>query len=215
MQKLVKLGLAAILLLVPLGFSVSVEAQTLPPANTIYSSISVYLDDVDQATVYNFVTDLLNDELWFPGIVSTELISQGANPPVGNEYFQVANFGGLITETDIEVLSAYSPYTFFIRGISPITDFWAFYTVTPQYGGGAVYTLTSIYTAPGLTEENFPALITGALSGLLTYFESDGHVEVNFVFEGPSLPASQSSFGVSSQELMMQDVSEFGAAAVM
>ncbi len=183
MRKLISSLLTLTLLAVPLAITSQVQAQTLPPAATIYSSVSVYVDDVNFVTLHDFITDLDNDILWFPGIVSTELIVDGNKPgAIGNQYYQIADFGGITTYTTIDVISEVRPFTFLIEGSSAISEYTAFYVVTPQHNGGAVFTLNSVYTAPGLTEETFSGLISYALGGLLTHYNSAGHVEANFVY---------------------------------
>lgn len=173
--------------LAPFSVSNSVKAQTVPPVSTIYSSISVTLDNISRQELYAFMTDMTNEPLWYPGILETTLIKEGRNGgPVGRQYRQVAYVTPeLTTTTNIEVLRAIPNLFYQIKGDGDLADYDAIYTFTPaNRGKGSVYTLTSKYLAPGFTKETFTQYITYALGQLVTYFSdrSTGSVHANFVY---------------------------------
>lgn len=168
----------------PLAFMPSAQAQQLPETATVYSSVSVRVDDVSKSELFDFVTDLENDKLWFPGILSSDLVETGPNGgPVGNIYNQVAiiDAQGTTAVNDIKVLAEREDRYFIINSDGNIADYYAIYTFRSSANGGGVWTLWSKYEAPGLTEETFTQFIEGAFYSLLEYYGSTGKVRTNFL----------------------------------
>jgi len=183
------LAIVSILFALSVGtanLSLKVQAQSIP-INTFYSSISVQVDNTSKNELYSFLTNISNDQLWYPGISSTILVKKGASNLVGNEYIQSANVNGLITNTTIDVLAAKKNHYFLIQGKGDVASYTALYTFSninnSKNNHGGIYTLSSVYQVPGLTKDQFTQYISYALSGLLTYYKSTGKVTVNFVIQ--------------------------------
>jgi hypothetical protein len=183
-QKILKIVTLVFALVTFAGYIRPASAETLPPRLKIYSSVSVRVDSVPKNQLYSFVTNINNDALWYPGIISTAVIHTGPNGSlVGTQYSQVAAVNeSLTTTTIIDVLSAKKNTYYLIKGDGDFADYTALYTFTAASNGGGVFTLNSVYDAPGLTQETFEQYITYALSGLLRYYNSTGDVHVNFIY---------------------------------
>lgn len=160
-----------------------VSAQSLPPSVTAYSSITVKVDGVNFRTLYDFTTDLLNDELWYPGVVATTQISGPTNPPskVGAKYLQTSIFGGIELFTDIEVKGSIPNFYHYAVGIGQLARYDAYYTFNPNSNGGS-FTLTTKFVSPGITEENLTESLTTAMQNILNYFNTTGTIRMNFLY---------------------------------
>ena len=185
LKKITSILLSIVFFAVPVATFGSISAcqhQTPPPQPvTINSSISVRVNGVNRPTLYSFLTDIRNDNLWYPGIISTELVQEGGKHGIGRIYEQSAVAGPITTHTTIEVIDAKTNNYFQIQGDGDIADFTALYTFKALPGGATEWTMTSTYIAPGFTEETFTQYIVFALSGLIDYYGNGGEVIVNYV----------------------------------
>jgi hypothetical protein len=166
------------------SFATPAYAQEAPQVSTFVSSVSVRVDNVKYQDLYDFVTDIRNDQLWYPGILNTTVLQTGKNgKKVGTRYHQIATVDGVLTtNTYIDVLAAKKNKYYLIHGDGDIADYDALYTFEKAGNGGGVFTLTSRYTVPGLTEEQFAGYIQYALGGLLRYYNSPGAVTINYLY---------------------------------
>ncbi len=170
----------AVAVLSPIATSVS--AQQLPPSVTAYSSITVKVDGVSYKTLYNFTTDLLNDELWYPGVAATTLVSGPVNPPskTGTKYIQTSYYNGIELNSNIEVKGSIPNFYHFAVGAGPIASYDAYYTFNPNRTGGS-FTLTTKFVSPGITEENLTESLTVAMQNILDHFNATGTIRMNFL----------------------------------
>lgn len=60
-------------------------------SQVVYVQGSVLLDNIDQHTVFSFVSNLENDPSWYPGTLSSQLISGDGG--AGSKYQEVVAFG--------------------------------------------------------------------------------------------------------------------------
>lgn len=182
-------GLATIACLVALAVTifsptslVSTKAQ-LPPTVTAYSSITVNVNGMSSKTLYDFTTDLQNDELWFPNVEETILV-QGPTSPFskkGTKYIQRSFFAGIQLDTDVTVTRDLKNLYYELKGIGPIASYNAYYTFLPSQNGGK-FTLTTKFVSPGITEESLSQLLTLAMQNILNYYNTTGTIKMNFLY---------------------------------
>jgi hypothetical protein len=67
------------------------ESYFSDTSQVVYVEGSVLLDNVDQETVFNYVANLENDPSWYPGTLSSQLVSGDGN--TGSQYQEVVAFG--------------------------------------------------------------------------------------------------------------------------
>src|SRR5690349_5740744 len=60
-------------------------------SQVVYVEGSVVLDNVDQETTFSFVSNLENDPAWYPGTLSSQLVSGDGG--AGTQYQEVVAFG--------------------------------------------------------------------------------------------------------------------------
>jgi hypothetical protein len=181
-RRLFSLAVLVVTLITPLSIAGGVSAQAVP-VDTINVSVSVRVDGVSKNTLYGFLTNLENDALWYPGIISSEKVKSGPRGRlVGSRYHQVAYVTPtLTTNTDIDVLGAVSNNLFLIKGDGDLADYTALYTFSKAANGSGVWTLTAQYKAPGFTEEIFRQYITFAMNSLIAYYNTTGEVTVHYL----------------------------------
>lgn len=157
------------------------KAQALPPSVTAYSSISVKVNGVSASTLYDFVTDLQNDPLWFPNVAETEVVNPGGANGVGKIYIQRSYFNGIPLDSTVEVKSAYRPWYYYIEGAGPVATYKALYTFYPTWQGG-VFTLSTEFTAPGIDEPSLTYLLNTAMQNILNHYSTTGTIKMNFFY---------------------------------
>ncbi len=67
------------------------ESYFTDTSQVVYVQGSVLLDDIDQETVFNYVANLENDPSWYPGTLSSQLVSGDGG--AGTTYQEVVAFG--------------------------------------------------------------------------------------------------------------------------
>jgi hypothetical protein len=173
----------AIVLQAPLSVGLGkVKAQEVPPVATAYSSISVTVDNQKYYDLFNFTTELQNDPLWFPNVGETVLIQEGGPNLVGRKYIQRSYFNGIPLDSTVEVKSAMRPFYYYIEGAGPVATYKALYTFNPTYTGAGKFTLTTEFTAPGITAEAMTYMLNLAMQNILTHFQSTGTIHMNFLY---------------------------------
>lgn len=173
----------AMLLQSPLLFTSRASAQELPPVVSARSSISVKVDDVKFHELYNFTTDLHNDTLWFPDVAETIVINEAPvnTAPVGRVYLQRSYFAGFPLDTRVEVVDNVGQRYYEINGVGMFATYNAKYHFDPVKGGkGGIFTLETVFTAPGITEEGLTYLLTTAMQNILDYYGSEGEITMNY-----------------------------------
>lgn len=159
-----------------------VKAQELPPVQTGYSSISVRVDEVHFKDLYEFVTDLNNDSLWFPGVEETVVVDEGGMFGEGKIYLQRSFFEGVALDTVVTVKDVRYPMMYYIEGVGPVASYKATYTFGPATQSAGVFTLTTEFSAPGLTEEALEGLIRLGMQNLLDYYQSTGEITLHYLY---------------------------------
>lgn len=160
-----------------------VKAQALPPAATAYSSISVKVNGVSASSLYNFTTDLTNDHLWFPNVEETVVV-QGPTSPnskKGTTYIQRSYFNGIQLDSTAVVTGDIKNIYYELKGNGPVASYDAYYTFVPTYNGG-IFTLTTKFVSPGITEENLTYLLNTAMQNILDHYNTTGQIHMNFMY---------------------------------
>lgn len=179
-----KSAVASVMLLsLAFGFLANkVSAQALPPAVTAYSSITVKVNGVSFRTLYDFTTDLTNDELWFPNVEETILVQGPTNPRTkkGTKYIQRSFFNGIQLDSEAVVTRDVPKYFYELKGTGPVASYDAYYTFLPVRNGGS-FTLTTKFVSPGITEESLTFLLESAMQNILNYYGATGSIKMNFL----------------------------------
>lgn len=179
-----KSAVASVMLLsVAFGFLASkVSAQALPPAVTAYSSITVKVNGVSYKTLYDFTTDLTNDELWFPNVEETVVVNGPTNPYTkkGTKYIQRSFFNGIQLDTEAVVTRDLPKVYYELKGVGPVASYDAYYTFLPTRNGGS-FTLTTKFVSPGITEESLTFLLETAMQNILDYYNTTGSIRLNYL----------------------------------
>lgn len=163
-------------------FNGNVNAQELPPPVTAYSSISVRVNGVSAANLYNFTTNLENDSLWFPNVEETEVVTPGGIFGIGKVYKQISYFNDIPLESTVEVKSALPTFFYYIEGAGPVANYKALYTFQNASATDGVFTLTTEFTAPGITTEALTFLLTTAMQNILNHYQTTGTINMNFIY---------------------------------
>lgn len=129
------------------------RAQEVPVQSTVFSTASVLVNNMKRKDLYDFVTTIQNDNLWWIGVAETILIEEGDRNKVGEKYIQRGFFNGEPFDTTIEITSGLRGFFVTLKGSSPALSYEALYTFNSAPGGKARFTTISTVTGFGLSPE--------------------------------------------------------------
>lgn len=95
---------------------------------------------------------------------------------------QISYFNGIPLESIVEVKSALPPFFYYIEGAGPVAEYKALYTFYNASSTDGVFTLTTEFTAPGITEESLTYLLNQAMQNILNYYNTTGTITMNFIY---------------------------------
>lgn len=159
------------LLLAP--FSPS-KAQTLPPYNKIMVTSVGEFHGTTLSSLFNFVTNMQNDEKWWDGVESTELVAGSLNGPfAGREFLQHGSFNGFPYVTEIHVTGGYQNVYMSLEASSPFLTYKSAYFFTQKSNGNVLLTSVSVVEGYGVTPELMDSTIHAAFTKLAGYLGLD------------------------------------------
>lgn len=146
----------ALVLIVPAFATLLVnttKAQEVPVQSTVFSTATVLMDDMKRKDLYDFVTTIQNDNLWWIGVAETILVEEGDKNKVGEKYIQRGYFNGAPFDTTIEITAGKKGFFVVLKGSSPALSYEALYTFNTAPGNKARFTTISTVTGYGLSPE--------------------------------------------------------------
>ncbi len=125
--------------------------------------------------LYDFVSDLNNDHFWYPGIISTTLIS--GNGGSGSLYLQTADLGAGAFDNNIYVKVARDGKRVVLEGTGDFITYTANYRFKDKNNGKAEFRNFSKVSGPGLTQDALNQYETFSLSNLMNHLGKTGNIE--------------------------------------
>jgi hypothetical protein len=146
------------------------------PANKIHVVGYVHIQDMKYKDVFKFVTNLENDPKWYPGVMSSKLISGDGKK--GTTYEEILNMGAGEMKITATVLQ-YFPYSYFKITSTGFLSNTTNMFFAPGARNSAYYVIDSyVDEAPGVTVESMHGYMQLTFANLLTALGKQGEVKI-------------------------------------
>jgi hypothetical protein len=150
-----------------LSGSSSVQAQELPPYNHIYVKARIEFEGISKNQLFEFITNMENDELWWEGVESTEMVSGSLNGPFNDRaYLQTGSFNGFPYTNVIDITGGRYGKYMSLEAESPFLAYRSRYDFHRNWCGNVIVTSTSWVDGYGITPELMSSTIEQAFENL-------------------------------------------------
>jgi hypothetical protein len=182
------MSLAFVLLALPFAIKTSfalpgmetLDVNAVDGKTAIMSTSIVEVDNMTPEDLFDFVTNIENDLLYYPGIQDVELLVEGDEDLVGTLYLQSGEFMGFPFVTTINITHGkYGKYVV-LRGESAGLSYVAEYHFHKHGQNGAIFQTTSIVNGYGLSPETQIQYQQFSYNQMLTVLGKTGTVNVPF-----------------------------------
>jgi hypothetical protein len=144
--------------------------------NLLHVKGSVLIHDTTKSEVYDFVSNLDNDTQWYPGTLTSELVSGNGGP--GSVYHETIVFGGTQANITATVLAAVPNNSFWFTSDGLLTNLTR-YRLQRRQGGDVEFTLSSVVQVPeGVTQADMENYLTYAFTLLLGALGKTGEITI-------------------------------------
>jgi hypothetical protein len=152
------------------------ESQFIDLSQVVFVQGSVVLDDIGPGATFNFITDLENDPLWYPGTLSSELISGNGGP--GSTYQEVVAFGPEPITITATVLAVRPNHRFLFTSDSFLANVTQYEVQRRPHHKTKVTISSFVQLPPGFTKEALEEYLTLVLNTLPGALGTTGTVKV-------------------------------------
>lgn len=147
----------------------TVSAQEFPPYNHIHVKARIEFTGITKDALFDFITNMENDELWWDGVESTELVAGSLDGDFDDRaYLQSGSFSGFPYTNVIDITGGQEGVFMSLEAQSPFLAYDSRYDFHEE-SGKAVVTSTSFVEGYGLTPELMSFTIDHAFDNLTSY----------------------------------------------